>query len=65
MDAIGAWPRRRGSKLATDLTRIATARGHSADLTTCWRSHHQAGGRIRWEKRRHDDPYHKRRYRTE
>jgi hypothetical protein len=63
LDAIDAWRRRRGSKLATDLTRI-TARGHNAGLTTFWRSHHRAGGRIRWEQRRHDDSYYKRCYCT-
>jgi hypothetical protein len=57
---IGAWR----CKLATDLTRVTTARGHNAGLTICWRSHHRAGRRIRREQRRHDDPYCKRRYRT-
>jgi hypothetical protein len=57
LDGIGAWR----CRLATDLSRITTARGHNAGLTTCWRSHHRAGRRIRWEQRRHDDAYYKRR----
>jgi hypothetical protein len=35
LDGIGAWRCRSRSKLATDLTRVTTALGHNAGLTTC------------------------------